>query len=339
MIGLRGYDNGSVDTLNYVRYYLGLQDEYNYDSRGMEIGLLYFNKFLSFFHLGGTMYLTVCALVSLAPVFYLIKKYSSNPYLSFLMFVTFFNSVHTMYFVCLRQILGMACCIWGIILFVEDVKYKYVYFFVLSVLGWLFHSVSPLLSFFFILLYYIKIPSVVYLSLIIISYLAGVLVGLMTDLSILAIVFNMFPDIFGRLNNYADAVQEDKFLGFWGAIKFNVLGVLFVLYTPKEKTDTIFSRLALIGIILSNMLGFFSEIYRLSGIFLVFGIIAYSSICGGRLFWQRQPIIKKILFYIILSYGIFSPASYYYQRSELGHFSSNDTLVPYEFFWEDRYNY
>ena len=339
MIGLRGYDNGSVDTLNYVRYYLGLQDEYNYDSRGMEIGLLYYNKFLSFFHLGGTMYLTVCALVSLAPVFYLIKKFSSNPYFAFLLFVTFFDSVHAMYFICLRQVLGMACCFWGIILFIEDVKYKYIYYFIFAILGWLFHSVSPLLSIFFVLMYYVKIPRVDYLSLIVISYVVGVLAGLMTNLSSFAIVFYMFPDVFGRLSNYADVMQDGKILGFWGAIKFNVLGALFILYAPKEESDTIFSRLSLIGIILSNMFGFFSEIYRLSGIFLVFGIIAYSSIYGGRKHWQGLPIVKKILFYILLSYGIYSPASYYFRTSELGHFSSNDTLVPYEFFWEDRYNY
>lgn len=339
LIGLRGYDNGSVDTLNYVRYFLGMQDEYNYDSRGVEIGLIYFNKFLSVFHLGGTIYLTICAFLSLAPVFYLIKKFSFTPYLSFLLFVTFFNSVHAMYFICLRQILGMACCIWGIILFIEDVKYKYVYFFILSVFGWLFHSVCPLLSIFFISLYYIKIPRTVYLFLIIISYVSGVLVGLMKNLSSLAIVFNMFPDIFGRLSSYTDFAQESTLLGFWGAIKFNVLGVLFILYAPRDESDTIFSRLALIGIILSNMFGFFSEIYRLSGIFLLFGIIAFPSIYAGIKLRLRAAVVDKIILFIILAYGIYSPASYYYQRSELGYFTSNDTLVPYEFFWEDRYNF
>lgn len=339
MIGLRGYDNGSVDTLNYVRYFLGMQAEYNYDSRGMEIGLVYYNKFLSFFHLGGTMYLTICALVSLAPVFYLVKKFSSNPYLAFLYFVAFFDSVHAMYFICLRQILGMACCIWGIILFVNNVKYRYIYYFALALLGWLFHSVSPLLSLAFFFLYYVKIPRIIYLSIVIISYVVGVLVGLMTNLSSFIVIFGLFPDIFGRLSNYADVIQDGSLLGFWGAIKYNVLGMLFSLYAPKEESDTIFSRLCIIGIILYNMFSFFGEIYRLAGIFLLFGIIAYPSIYGGKKSSIRMSFIKKIVFYVILVYGVYSSASHYYLSSELGHFSGNETLVPYQFFWEDSYKY
>lgn len=106
-----------ADTYDYVRIFLGKSSNYESSVDTWEPLFLMYNYILSLFVGNGQLYLLISTFISLFPLYYLIKRYSYNPPLSILLFLLF--GIYQIYFVALRQILGLAILLWGMIYVLE----------------------------------------------------------------------------------------------------------------------------------------------------------------------------------------------------------------------------
>ena len=122
IITLRGYDVGSIDTINYIDWCLGIKGSmYERGEERLEYLFVSYIHFFRTFVDSGTLFLMINATLSLFPLFYIVKKKSSNPHLSLMLFFMPLTIMHRFYFVCQRQILAVGVILLGIILFE---KYK-----------------------------------------------------------------------------------------------------------------------------------------------------------------------------------------------------------------------
>ena len=75
-----------ADTLDYVNFFSGKTVQYNNDQRDIEPFLLIYNNFLNIFTYNGVVYLIVNTILSLFPIYILVKRYSCNKLLSYILF-------------------------------------------------------------------------------------------------------------------------------------------------------------------------------------------------------------------------------------------------------------
>ena len=103
-----------ADTWNYVRYLTGERSFYNYDIRELEPLFILYRTIVNDITDSRLLVMVINTVVSMSPVFYMIKKYSLNAPLSILMF--FYLGCTNLYFVGLRQIIGFSFICWALLL-------------------------------------------------------------------------------------------------------------------------------------------------------------------------------------------------------------------------------
>ena len=134
-VGFRACVVGA-DTYNYTLGYLDL----NY-YKNSDIEILYKNiyiPFLSNIIRYEPFFIFINTLVTLSPLYVLIKKYSNNRELSILCFFIF--DLNISYFVALRQILGISFLLWGVYFVVKNNRRKWVYYGFFSLIAFGFHK-------------------------------------------------------------------------------------------------------------------------------------------------------------------------------------------------------
>lgn len=348
LVGLRGYDIGSVDTINYVRFFLGKQMDYHNSGKEIEIGISIFNDFLKPFIKTGWLYLLVVAIISLTPLFYIIRKMSPNKHLSILLLFIVIGNIISLYFVCMRQVLGMSFLMWGIVIWLKQIRFYKIYYIVLLFIGWLFHSVIILPGILFVVFSYCNISRKLYAGIAIISLGLGVL-GVFDDFSMFIFLFSYSGGLLDLLSNYA-MIEFTGNAGYLYPTLRTVLCCMLCLFLNGEDFSHTFTKMFLIGVTVSNAFPNFQEMYRLSGLFCVFGVITigqlsssifdkkyYSFISYKYNVRKLLPSIRLVFMTILLySYFNYSSANIRLQNKIE---SSSATLIPYSFCWEDRYNY
>ena len=310
LVGLRGYDVGSSDTIRYVDSFMG-KSYTSHDTRETEFGYLIYLKVMQVVlpirH--GALFLITSAFLSLFPLFYYIKKESENVYFSLLGVFTYLQTIETVYFVCLRQILGMAIVLTSIILFyrVQGRVAKWFCIIVGAFLGWSFHTAALLMSFFFVLLYNIRIPRYVYAGILLLSYVWGVQSEGLKDLSFLYDVFFNTMGLFERLSVYADVSSAGSLVNnSYLSLLPTVFGCLIALFATDEKFHHFSCKMYFVGIIVFNLFNFFSENYRLTALFNVFGLVAITYTLKPIL--KCNTIVKKS--FALLGLGLFLISMY-----------------------------
>lgn len=346
LVGLRGYDIGSVDTLNYVRFFLGKQKDYHLTDKDIEIGLSIFNGIFKPFIKTGWLYLFIVAIISLTPLFYLIKKKSPNQHFSILLLFLVLGNIISIYFICMRQVLGMSFLLWGIIIWLNKPKYYPLYYIIFLLVGWFFHSVIILPGILFIILFYFNISRTIYAGIALISFFIGVS-GIFNDFSIFLFIFSYSGGLLDLLSNYATS----EFTGSTGYLYptfKTILCLLICLVCSKQDYSHVFSKMFLVGVALSNSFLTFHEMYRLAGLFTVVGVVPISAMCTSLFSKHVYKIDKivnntviKILRFILIAIVMYSYCNYYESNMKLQNklTENNGTLIPYSFFWEDKYSF
>ncbi|WP_366938419.1 EpsG family protein [uncultured Phocaeicola sp.] len=343
LVGMRGYDIGSVDTINYVNYFLERQKSYHVDGSEVELGITLFNRLLRVFCVSGWQYLTIVAIITLLPLFYLIKKYSFNIHLSILFLFIVLGNIISVYFVCMRQVLGMAFFIWAIVIWLNKSKNYIIWYVLLLAIGCFFHSVIILPGIIFLLLYYCPISRKVYVSIAIISFLLGIM-RIFDNLLIFSFLFYSGGPL-ERLAPYALIELSDGSGGYLYTTFRTILCIMLCLTLSKYDFSHVFSKMFLVGVVLFNILPNFSEIYRLGALFVVFGVIPISKMAAmlfnkidRKIYINSALLPLRILFVAIICYSYYN---YYATNMRLENKieTSSATLIPYSFFWEDRYSF
>lgn len=346
-IGLRGWDTGSSDTLNYINLLLNSGNSI-YSEENVEIGFMSYIKILRPIVSEGSVFLLVTACLSLVPVFYLIRKFSPNVHVSLLGFFLVVG-VYIMYFVCMRQILGMALQLSAIAFVLSNYRKKWYIFVVLSLVAFSVHNTAIIIALLFILLYFININRYVYIGLVTVSLLCCAF-NVFEDFALIGSLFidNLTGDssgAFSRINHYLevdfDASSSVRLLSH---ITLSVICTCHALILNEERYNSIFTKLYMIGVVVNNMFYAFPEVYRTSGLFDVFGLVSVGYLAEAFMHndydaWCRYSYKNNLKFvvvaFVLYAYYSFS-SNCMYQQNHVNA-QTDATLIPYEFFWEDSY--
>ena len=335
IIAFRDYKIGANDTYNYVRYFIGKQSYYNEDSREFEAGFVIYNSIVKFFTSTGYGYIFINTLVSMSSVFLMIKLYSEKKTLSLLYFFLPIGAIYSIYFIALRQIIGMSFFLFGMIFYLKNVKYKRVLFLLFSLIGYFFHTSIVLMFVFFLLLNHVKVSRKTYVIIIFASFIVG-MIGLLDNLIFLMRFIKLLDPIIGRLAGYAESeFMFEKFSLV--SITTSVMGILLCFGASDKKFNSIFVKMFLVGIVIQNVFFKFIEVYRLAALFTIFGMVSGTYIDFKKIRINKLgKSVLKIIFVVIIGY------SYYKIVNDFIVYNVVDDprkLVPYNFIFETGRDY
>ncbi len=342
IITLRGYDIGSVDTINYIDWCLGKGGScYEQDEDIIEPGFVSYIHLLRPFVKSGTMFLMINTALALAPLFYIVKKYSSNPHLSLMFFFMPLTIMHRFYFVCQRQILGVGIALIGIIIYDKIKIVEWKKFLILSIFTFVAYNLqhfSVILPLGYLLMNYISIKRKSYIIVSIGSLIIGLFLGGINDFSFLTNIFLATDGSFYQLMRYSEAETHSSSANYFQSITATLIGISMALVYDKNKPISLYAKMYWMGIVLLNLLISAVEVYRIAAMFTIFGMLEIPYLFNRknlnyRNSWFLFPLFLLIV-YCYYSY-FWTMYSIYKGQSPIG----NDSLVPYEFFWEDKYNY
>lgn len=341
LICLRGYDNGSVDTINYVNWVVGKGYSFYQETEdSLEPFYVKYVYFLQAFVKEGTVFLVINGALSLIPLFFLVKKYSTNPSISLFLFFLPLSNIHRMYFVCQRQILAMSVILIGFIC-VEYLQKKYFKLFVLIATGLIaynLHHMSVLISVAYILLQFVHFKKIPCVILIVLTFLLGLFYGGITDFGYLITLYYSSGAEIIQLIRYSDASLRDSMQLAFIALSSSLLGISLLLYTSESYFNKIYSKLFFVSVLLFNLFMSLVEVYRLAGLFTIFGLMVLPTMLENV---HRRRKLTPIICLLVLSaaYCTYSYLMTLYAIDDGSLQQDTSTLVPYKFFWEDKYNY
>lgn len=342
IITLRGYDIGSVDTINYIDWCLGKGGScYERDEDIIEPGFVAYIHFLQPIVLSGTMFLIINAALALAPLFYMVRKYSLNFHLSLMFFFMPLTIMHRFYFVCQRQILGVGMALIGIIIYDKIKVTEWKKFLVLSIFTFIAYNLqhfSVILPVVYLLMNKISIKKQSYIIIAVGSLVIGLFLGGIKDFSFLMNVFLATDGDFYQLMRYAEAQTHSSSVNYFQSVIATLIGISMALVYNRNKPISLYAKMYLIGIVLLNLLISAVEVYRIAAMFTIFGMIEIPYTFNKKNIKKTNSWFLVLLFFSIVYcyYSYFwSMYSIYIGENPVG----TDSLVPYEFFWEDKYNY
>ena len=333
-IGLRAPVVGA-DTFNYVRYFEGITKQYNDDTRDIEPLFAFYNGVVGSISNNGTYYLMFNAIFCLLPLFVLVKNYSQNRILSLLLF--FLSFVYLHYFVALRQAIGLAILLWGVILVEKNVTKKYLKYTILFITASFIHSSSLFVGFLYIVSHFITLRRKHFIYIIIVSSVLGLS---MQYFDIASILMYIGGADFSLLYRYSESLrssgQYDNISQYQELIRFvvkpSMIGLIVFFYIDNNKIHHWFSKIYLIGIIISNVFYFIPLISRIVMGFEVFDIIVITW-CFPN-YKYKYTMLKKYIFlaYMILLFRGYMIGNIYFDKD------SKDRMQPYLFFFEEYKN-
>ena len=334
-VGFRACVVGA-DTYNYTLGYLDL----NY-YKNSDIEILYKNiyiPFLSNIIRYEPFFIFINTLVTLSPLYVLIKKYSNNRELSILCFFIF--DLYISYFVALRQILGISFLLWGVYFVVKKNRRKWVYYGFFSLIAFGFHKSMIIPSILYAIVYFLQMPS---RNIVVMTILLTGTFGIVLNSFDVLKLFNAFLNLnlgltTDRLNEY----MNDNHLmvglssGMIYKLRFVWLGCFVYYFMDERRLNHWFSKLFLISILLYNVFLNVDMIARMNLAFYIFSIVVFPWSFGERF---RSIYIRKkwVVIYPVLIFAWFTQA---YVRSHIDYNLNNvDRMHPYCFFWEDYNNH
>ena len=277
-------------------------------------------------------------MVTLSPLYVLIKKYSNNRELSILCFFIF--DLYISYFVALRQILGISFLLWGVYFVVKNNRRKWVYYGFFSLIAFGFHKSMIIPSILYAIVYFLQMPS---RNIVVMTILLTGTFGIVLNSFDVLKLFNAFLNLnlgltTDRLNEY----MNDNHLmvglssGMIYKLRFVWLGCFVYYFMDERRLNHWFSKLFLISILLYNVFLNVDMIARMNLAFYIFSIVVFPWSFGERF---RSIYIRKkwVVIYPVLIFAWFTQA---YVRSHIDYNLNNvDRMHPYCFFWEDYNNH
>lgn len=329
------------DTLPYLRYLSGQRNYYSVqDLRDLEYLFTIYREIIRTITSSWLIIMIINTLISMAPVFYLLKKYSYNVPLSLLFF--FYIHCTFVYFCALRQIMGFSFILWGLIYYLYRVEhdtnriidYKGLLCLILSIfIAYGFHTSSIVIGLLILILMFIPGNNqYLYYILICSSFIVGVILKSFDSVSILSDFYGLDVGVTERINVYLQSEQENEDVGVNILWRQSLLALISILFMEKEQRKHIFVKLFVVGTLLYNLFYNIPMISRLLPIFNVFGIVCLTWIFGTKYKKSSRYRMKVNIVSLLLVL--------YFSRSEaiqLANWDREDftRLHPYYFVFQD----
>lgn len=147
VLGLKSADVG-VDMVSYVYRYENAKEMMTSSVTSSEMGFNLFNLFLSKIGVPWQMYLSICAFILMAGWMSFIRKYSTDSYYSFFIYVTI--GLFTMNLSGIRQSLALAMCLMAMVIYENMYSTKkkkaFILFELIALLAATFHNSAIIFS-------------------------------------------------------------------------------------------------------------------------------------------------------------------------------------------------
>ena len=327
-----------ADTWNYVRYLDGERNFYNYDPRPLEAGFVIYRQVLLASHPNRFVVMLVNSFLSCYPLYLIIKRYSNNVPLTLAM-LSIFNFYYV-YFCGLRQILGFAILLMGLIYVLDEKKKKWLVFVICAALGYSFHTTIVVYAAIFLAAYFLRFKSrTILISSVVISAVFGIVLQSFNIMDAFNFFLSMNVEATERIEGYMqDNGDVDEITSIFMSLRPTIIAVFIYALMDKEKLNHWFSVIYALGIIIGNLFISVPMIGRLTGCFTIFGVVAFSWILGQKYLTSfRQRKITNLALVIFLLYF-----SQMYVKNNLNSaidLTSSARAHPYQFIWEDYSNH
>ena len=301
----RGADS-SADTQNYIDFYLNQRLGYRGGTQETEIGYRLIQWLISFFF-GNNWhaFISITSFISLIPIMFLIKKNSSNIFLSLFLFITIGPAgiLYIFYFGIIRQCVAVGfICILMYTLYNKLFK-KDVYYWALFILAVLCHT-SMIVCLPFLFLSKIKFKPLMVFSITVFSLIIG-----MSDVSKL---FLSISESTVDKNFYFDIIGNDTIKNITSLIPIGFVSLYMYYTSPKPDRQSLWLKTTIMTMWIINVLTFnvANNMERMVFpyfLFLIFSIPEYTSN-------KKISILYKIIlltfvisyyslkFYLVLEY-------------------------------------
>ena len=327
-----------ADTWNYVRYLDGERNFYNYDPRPLEAGFVIYRQVLLASHPNRFVVMLVNSFLSCYPLYLIIKRYSNNVPLTLAM-LSIFNFYYV-YFCGLRQILGFAILLMGLIYVLDEKKKKWLVFVICAALGYSFHTTIVVYASIFLVAYFLRFKSrTILISSVVISAVLGIVLQSFNIMDAFNFFLSMNVEATERIEGYMqDNGDVNEITSIFMSLRPTIIAVFIYALMDKEKLNHWFSVIYALGIIIGNLFISVPMIGRLTGCFTIFGVVAFSWILGQKYLTSfRQRKITNLALVIFLLYF-----SQMYVKNNLNSaidLTSSARAHPYQFIWEDYSNH
>lgn len=326
-IGLRAPVVGA-DTYDYVRIFLGKSSNYEFSIDNWEPLFVAYNYILGLFIRNGQLYLLISTFISLFPIFYLVKRYSCNPPLSILLF--FLLGIYQVYFVALRQILGLAILLCGVIYVLEEKQKKWFVFILLSVCSYMIHRSSVIAAIVFLLCYFIPLSRKWAFLFIMGSCFCGLLLNWVDVTKILFLASGMQLD-FIHADVYLQWSLKDT-TGYFGILIKTLVALYVFRYVTQNRVNHWFLKIYLVNIVLMNIFHSVQMFSRFNLPFSVFSIIVFTWVFGqqNEITVRTKKIINSIAFILLFLLSVS-----YIRSNTFYDLKNASRMHPYLLFFED----
>ena len=327
-----------ADTYNYVRFFTGESINYSGDRREFEPLFTAYNSVMKvLLFRNGVLYMIVNSVLTLLPVYVLVKHNAYNKPMSILLF--FLSALGILYFVALRQLLSLAILLGGVIYIQKDGRYKWAVFLICGVLAYFMHTSAIYVFPVYVLCYFVPMRNRwIAIVLIVISIVSGLILKNLDIMKMLSAYESLNFSATERLDVYLDEelVDTSEF-SIMGILKKSIIGIFAFLWMPRKKVNHWFSKIYLVGVVLSNFFFEMQMVERMVMGFSVFGIICVT--------WAFGPALHKAEFKLkLVSYAVAAFMCLYmsfgYIRDCINYDPTNDMRMhPYYFFFQDYHDH
>ena len=166
----------------------------------------------------------------------------------------------------------------------------------------------------------------------------GIFIGGIQDFAFLADIFLQTEGSFHQLLRYSDAELHSGSANYMQSVTSTLLGLCYVRYSDDKDYNSNYSKMFLVGIVILNTLISAVEVYRVAAMFIILGIVIFPCIMKN----QSKIIREKWLVFALLLSVLYCYYSYFWSQYTIYTGEApvgNDSLVPFEYFWQDKYNY
>ena len=323
-----------ADTWNYVRYLDGERNFYNYDPRPLEAGFVIYRQELLALHPNRFVVILVNSFLSCYPLYLIIKRYSNNVPLTLAM-LSIFNFYYV-YFCGLRQILGFAILLMGLIYVLDEKKKKGLVFVICAALGYSFHTTIVVYAAIFLAAYFLRFKSrTILISSVVISAVFGIVLQSFNIMDAFNFFLSMNVEATERIEGYMqDNSDVDEITSIFISLRPTIIAIFIYALMDKEKLNHWFSVIYALGIIIGNLFISVPMIGRLTGCFVIFGVVAFSWILGNNYLSSfKQRRVTNLALVIFLFY--FSQMYVKNNMDSVIDLTSSARMHPYQFIWED----
>ena len=325
-----------ADTWDYVRYLTGERNFYNYDSRPLEPLFVVYRNFICKITTSRFVVMVINTILTMFPLYLILKKYSKNVPLSILLFCYFGG--YTVYFIGLRQAFGLIPILLSLLYCLEK-KGTFYYiktfllFLICSIIGWFFHTSSIIYAILFMASLFIPGGNkVLYIIVVLGSALTGFVLEKFNVLDFFSLILSYSFSGIDRISNYLQNSEliEDSPINI--LIRQTIVALVIICFMDKDVIRHPFFKLYILGVVIFNLLFSVPMIPRLVTPLLMFGAVVFTWLFGKKyMLTAKRRTVVNIIVILVLSY---------YTRSNFitsSHWDkySADRLHPYYFFFQD----